>query len=114
MNSPLKKLSSAVLLGFALSVPFIQGCTTAQDPGVSAAVEDKQFYSWFNNLTDQIKADPKYKRIPIDTKAQSNEFLVWLHDAYRKKITKHEFTQRVNSTYPNHEYETSFIVSRLP
>lgn len=115
MNKRLKKVSSAIVLGFAFSVPFIQGCASQSDETrVSAAVDDKQFMAWFDNLTSQIKADPTYKRIPIETQAQQNEFLGWLHAAYRKQITKNELTHRINSKYPNHESEAAFIASKLP
>ena len=115
MNKCFKKISSAIVIGFAISVPFIQGCATQSDESrVMAAVEDKQFSAWFDNLTSQIKANPTYKRIPVETQAQQNEFLGWLHAAYRKQITKNELTHRINSKYPNHESEAAFIASKLP
>ncbi|MGH8842835.1 MAG: hypothetical protein ACREX1_09135, partial [Advenella sp.] len=81
MNIRFKKISSAIAIGLALSVPLIQGCaSTSNDPRAIAAVEDKPFNAWFDNLVNQIQADPKYNRIPIDTKVQQNEFLVWLHE----------------------------------
>ncbi|MEW5561940.1 hypothetical protein AB1287_17105 [Enterobacter asburiae] len=114
MERRYNKLSIAGLIFCALTLPLAQGCATNQDPRVEAAVADKPFYDWFNNLISQIKADPSYKRLPIDSKAQSNDFLALLHTAWQHKISKREFTQRVNSQYPGHEYETSFIVARLP
>jgi len=115
MNIRFKKFSSAIAIGLALSVPLIQGCaSTSNDTRATAAVEDKQFNAWFDNLVNQIKADPKYKRMPLDTKVQQNEFLVWLHDAYRKKTSKQALTQKINSAYPGHAYEASFIASKLP
>lgn len=115
MNIRFKKASLAVAAALALGMPLMHGCAaSSSDPRVVAAVEDKPFYDWFNKLTSQVETDPKYKRIPIDTEAQQNEFLVWLHDAYRHRISKQEFASRVNAQYPNHDYETSFIVSRLP
>ncbi|MBV7483874.1 hypothetical protein [Bordetella sp. BOR01] len=114
MNTRFRKASLAALTALVLALPLVQGCASSQDPRVEAAVADEPFYDWFNKLVSQIEADPKYKRIPIDTKPESNEFLVLLHDTYRHKITKQEFVQRVNTQYPGHDYETSFIVSRLP
>jgi hypothetical protein len=98
-------------LGAALA---IQGCASSVDPRMQAAVDDKSFDAWFTGLVDQIKADPQYKRIPLDTSEQRNEFMQWLHDAYRRKISKPEFVQRVDSRYPGHQHETTFIVQRLP
>lgn len=108
------KFGRAALLACVLVVPSIQGCATNTDPRVAAAVDDKPFYTWFNGLVDQIKADPNYKRMPIDTEAEVNQFLVELHDAYRHRITKKDFAALLNDRYPNHQNEVSFIVSRLP
>lgn len=125
MNIRINKLTSRLLLAVLMSVPFIQGCTTAADEAVNQmtttqqiklieAGEDKQFNEWYNRLLAQIKADPTYKRMPVDTKKQELDLYVWLHEAYSKKIAKQELTNRLNSAYPNHNYEISFIVSRLP
>ena len=117
MTLRFNKISIGLVVSLVLSVSVLQGCTAPaakMSSSAAAAVEDKQFDAWFDNLISQIKANPKYDRMPINTKAQETEFLVWLHEAYRKTITKHELMRRINSTYPNHEYETSFIVSRLP
>lgn len=115
MKNRLRKVSSAMVMGLAFSMPLIQGCASTQhDPRASAAVEDRQFNAWFDHLLNQVKADPKYQRMPIDTQAQQDEFLVWLHEAYRKQISKVELTRRINGAYPDHEYEAAFIASKLP
>jgi len=114
MSLRFKKAGLAVLTALVLGGPLLQGCASTADPRLSAAVDDKPFYAWFNNLTSQVQADSKYKRIPLDTPEQSSEFMGWLHDAYRHRITKQEFAERVRNRYPNHEYETSFIMSRMP
>ncbi|MDH1321653.1 hypothetical protein N5C39_25320 [Enterobacter bugandensis] len=113
MKRAYKRHSMIALAIFLFSILMLQGCVY-QDPRVDAAVEDKPFYSWFNKLVSQIEKDPIYKRIPIDTTTQSNEFLVLLHDTYRHRVTKEEFSQRINTQYPDHQYETAFIVARLP
>jgi hypothetical protein len=92
----------------------VQGCAAPADPRMQAAVDDKPFYARFTGLLDQVKADPQYKRIPLDTSEQTNEFMQWLHDAYRRKISKSEFVQRIGSRYPGHQYEANFISQRLP
>lgn len=116
MNTRFKKISSAVAIAFALSLPSIQAYAASShvDANAAAAEADKPFVDWSNKLTSQIKADSKYKRIPLDTTAQQNEFVVWMHNAYRHRITKQEFASWVNSHYLNHRYETAFIVARLP
>lgn len=105
--------SRGVLL-LALSLPLMQGCAREENAAVMTAVEDKAFNDWSNNVIKQIEADPKYKRIPIDTTEESADFIVLMHDAFRKKISHKMFFQRVNARYPDHQYEISFIVSRLP
>jgi len=114
MKMKVGKFGRAVLLACVLAVPAIQGCATNTDPRVEAAVEDKPFSAWFDSLVEQIKADPSYKRMPIDTEAEANQFLVSLHDAYRHRIAKQDFATLLNSRYPNHRNEVAFIVSRLP
>ncbi len=115
MKMKVGNFGRAVLLACVLAVPAIQGCATnTDDPRVVAAVEDKPFSAWFDSLVDQIKADPNYKRMPIDTEAEANQFMVELHDAYRHRISKKDFAALLNSRYPNHQNEVSFLVSRLP
>lgn len=113
MKRECKRHSVIALAIFLFGILVLQGCVN-QDSRVVAAVEDKPFYSWFNKLVSQIEKDPTYKRIPIDTTAQSNEFFVLLHDTYRHRVTKEEFSHRINTQYPNHQYETAFIVARFP
>ncbi|HEI8868177.1 hypothetical protein [Serratia sp. AKBS12] len=114
MKSECKRHGVTALVIFLFSILLLQGCVSQEDPRVVAAVEDKPFSIWFDKLVRQTEQDPIYKRIPIDTTAQSKEFLLLLHDTYRHRITKQAFSQRVNTQYPNHQYETAFIVARLP
>jgi hypothetical protein len=113
--SDMKRVARMVLVFAAVSVSasLVQGCASP-DPRMQAAVTDQPFHTWLLGLTDQIKADPDYKRIPLDTSDQTSEFTQWLHDAYRHKITKTQFAQLVQSRYPGHQYETDFIIKRLP
>ncbi|HEY9321719.1 membrane-bound lytic murein transglycosylase B [Achromobacter deleyi] len=114
MKMRARNFGRAVVLACVLAMPAIQGCATNTDPRVAAAVDDQPFNAWLNNLVDRIKAEPNYKRIPIDTKAEEDQFLVWLHDAYHHRITRQDFAAHVNGRYPNHQNEVAFIVSRLP
>lgn len=114
MKITAKHFSRAVLMACVLALPAMQGCATNANPRVTAAVEDEPFYAWFNRLLDQVKADPNYKRMPIDTKADEEQFLIWLHDTYRHRMTKQEFADLANGRYPNHHNEVAFIVSKFP
>ncbi|HEJ9096986.1 TPA: hypothetical protein ACOQZT_003212 [Serratia odorifera] len=107
-----------ILIGsffIALCLPLVQGCSTpTTNPQVVSAMADKPFSDWFDRLLSQIKSDRQYQRIPIETTEKSEEFIILLHDTYRHKVTKAEFTQQMKSQYPGHDYEISFITSRLP
>lgn len=102
-----------VCAAISMSAGLVQGCASP-DSRMQAAVDDQPFHTWFLGLVDQIKADPRYNRIPLDTSDRTGEFMQWLHDAYRHKITKAQFAQLVQARYPGHQYETDFIVKRLP
>ncbi|RBL86647.1 hypothetical protein DDE05_08950 [Streptomyces cavourensis] len=108
------KICRAFLVSAVLALPVVQGCATEQNPRVDAAVDDQPFQAWLNGLVSQIDANPRYKRLPLDTTDSREAFLVLLHDTYHHRVSKEEFSQRVNSQFPSHQYETSFIVSRLP
>ncbi|ADP17071.1 putative lipoprotein 10 [Achromobacter xylosoxidans A8] len=116
MSTRFKKAGLVLAVAVAFSLPLMQGCASSQpeDPRVVAAEVDKPFTDWMNQLLGQVEANPNYRRIPLDTKAQQDQFLVWLHDAYRHRITKQEFTSRVTSQYPGHQNEAAFVASKLP
>lgn len=77
-------------------------------------INDKPFVNWFMATTQQVKADPRYQRIPLDTTDQSHEFVVWMHALYRQQMTPAQFEQQVDAKYPGHSYESHFIVQCLP
>lgn len=104
----------AFLVSAVLVLPVVQGCATERNPRIAAAVDDQPFQAWLNGLVSQIEANPQYKRLPLDTTESRETFLVLLHDTYHHRVSKEEFSRRVNSQYPGHQYETSFLVSRLP
>ena len=116
MHTRLKKAGLVLVTAVALSLPLVQGCASAQsqNPQVVAAEADKPFMDWLEKLMQQVQANPNYRRMPIDTQVQKDQFIVWLHDAYRHRISKQEFARRVNAAYPGHQNESAFIVSKLP
>lgn len=91
----------------------LSACATGS-PDVTAAATDGEFMAWFSRLGDEIAADPNYHRMPIDTPAQEDEFGSKLHQAFRGEITRAEFAQWANATYPGHAYEVEFFTRRLP
>jgi hypothetical protein len=90
-----------------------QGCVGRASPA-DAAAQDQEFMTWLQGVSNAAKSDPKYKNLHIDSPQQIESFMVRTHDAYRKKITVEQYTRWLNGSYPNHEYEASFIAERLP
>jgi hypothetical protein len=79
-------------------------------PLPSSVAEDQPFLDWYDGLARAIASDRKYKRIPLDTDAQVNAFVVKLHNLYRGKISEDDFFIWVDMTYPGHDYEQIVIV----
>ena len=90
-----------------------QGCATRSSPA-DAAAQDQEFMTWLQGVSNAAKSDPKYKNLHIDTPKQIQAFMVRTHEAYQKKISVEEYARWLNGSYPNHEYEVSFITQRLP
>jgi hypothetical protein len=117
MRPSLQQLSLVCLtlltLGSALCLP---GCADSpgSTPTAQAVEQDREFMAWYRQLAQDTLADPHYNRFPLDTTAQTDEFTVWLHAAYRRTISLREFGQRVDRRYPGHHYEIGFITERLP
>lgn len=104
----------ALTLGAALiGAMLLSGCADTASTR-DAAANDPEFVAWFAAVGDDIAADPRYNRMPIDTDAQGSEFSAKLHQAYRGEITEAEFAQWANATYPGHGYEVDFFTQRLP
>lgn len=79
-----------------------------------AAQSDAAFTSWLKGLLAKVQADPKYKRLPLDTDAQTTEFEAKLHEAYRGIITPAEFVAWADHKYPGHAYELGVLSGSLP
>lgn len=103
----------------------ITGCVAASTPAASVtqasahdiaqANQDTAFQHWMqDDLFERVKANKEYRRLPLDTPAQAEEFMVWLHALYRQRISPEEFAQRVQYSYPGHDAEVNFILSCLP
>jgi hypothetical protein len=90
-----------------------QGCVTRASPA-DAAAQDHEFMTWLQKVSSDAKADPKYKNLNIDSPEQIQSFMVRTHDAYRRKTSVEQYARWLNTSYPGHEYEVSFITQRLP
>lgn len=104
--------TTAILLSAAMLVA--QGCSSQTDVQQSMAFqEDPAFAAWLRSLLQKVQADPEYKRLPLDTEAQSAEFEAKLHQLYRGQISKAAFSSWLNTTYPGHAYELGVILGAL-
>lgn len=91
-----------------------QGCASVNDPRAIAAQNDPAFFAWYMQLATDIQADQQYRKIPLNTDEQANEFVQLLHDTYNRKTSVADFSAWVNQRYPGHAYEIAFITQRLP
>lgn len=93
-----------------------QGVSVSADTvaAARAAQEDAGFQSWLQALLDGIQADPKYRRLPLDTEAQTIAFEVKLHEAYRGSLAPAAFMAWADDAYPGHAYELGVIRGALP
>ena len=117
MRSSLQQLGLVGLTLLAVGSPVgLAGCadSAGSRPTTQAVEQDREFMAWYRQLTQDSLADPHYKRLPLDTTAQTDEFAAWLHAAYRHTISAREFGQRVERRYPGYYYEIGFITERLP
>lgn len=101
-------------LGSAVCLPGCTGSPSSSPTTAQAVEQDREFMAWYRQLEQDMLANPRYNRFPLDTPAQKDEFAVWLHAAYRRTISLREFGQRVDKRYPGHYYEIGFITERLP
>lgn len=98
----------ATLAAFLLCTTLMSAHTTAAE--LPANIEaDKGFMACYTSLADMIKADKRYKRIPLDTEEQANAFVVELHKLYTKQITDVAFFTWMAMNYPGHDYEQVVI-----
>lgn len=113
-------IAGALLLGI-LALPASAAGQTARSadaaaaPSYRLAARAQSFDDWVTvTLADKVKADPKYRRIPLDTKPAAEEFGAWMLELWSQQITADEFKRRVDRKYPGHEYEVYFIIANMP
>jgi hypothetical protein len=84
--------------------------TTILAAGMMASTSTMAASANFDNrmseLSKHIKADPNYKRIPLDTTSDKQWFYNQTEALYSKKITKEQYVSQGAQKYPG--YEASF------
>lgn len=96
-------LIAALVVGFS-------GANVALASDLPPQIEaDKGFMTCYASLADMVKADKRYKRIPLDTEEQANAFVVQLHKLYIGQSTDVAFYAWMSMNYPGHDYEQVVI-----
>ena len=72
----------------------------------SALAGSAAFDARLSSVIKQVKADPGYKKIPIDTTADREWFADESEALFKKKITKEQYVADGSSHFPG--YEASF------
>ncbi|MDR3430205.1 hypothetical protein [Silvimonas sp.] len=115
MQQQLRKFLLGVMIALSVGgVLLTQGCASVNDPRAVSAHNDPAFFAWYMQLASDIQTDRQYRKIPLNTDEQANEFVQWLHDTYDHRMSVTDFSSRVSSRYPGHQYEIAFITQRLP
>lgn len=100
-----QRIATAVLLG-VLALPV---------GAAGGAAHGQSLDEWITvTLVDKVKANPRYKRIPIDTQAAADEFRDWMRALWLQRISPDEFKRMIAQKYPGHDYEADFIVANMP
>jgi len=98
------------------------GCASGGSSGAveAAAAQDvseeagEAFVAWVTDVTEDIKGDPDYKRIPLDTKDQIEWFESLMFMAWDKRITADQFVEEGLKKYPDYRESLEFVAARLP
>jgi len=72
----------------------------------SMAASSRAFDARMSELSAHVKADPNYKRIPLDTTSDRQWFYDESQALYTNKITKEQFVKEGAQRFPG--YEASF------
>ena len=114
--SSMPLIAAGLLLGL-LGLPAGATAPVPQpaNQAATAPTGAQSFNEWVTTtLVDKVKADPHYKRIPLDTQPAAEEFKGWMEALWLQRITPDEFKRDVERKYPGHDYEADFIIAALP
>ena len=103
-----------IILAGCLGALTLTGAATLPISAANAANHQQGFNEWITAVSKEAGADPRYKRIPLDTDAQVKSFMALAERLYVRSMSPEDFRQAVSAEYPGHEYEIGFIISRLP
>lgn len=75
---------------------------------------DSDYLSWLKEVSQEIEKNPDYKRIPIDTKDQQEDYLKLAHKAFNKEISTADFISEMSDRYPEHLSSIVWLSEQLP
>lgn len=104
------KFHALALTAVAVLLSVLYPAGANQAPLPAEVANDNAFNTWVVDMADAVAQDPQYRRIPLDTPARTNEFMVVLHRLFRGRMTEAEFMVWVDARYPGHAYETATII----
>lgn len=110
----MRMTAAAILAAALMAGPGVPAVAETLAAAAQAAQQDAAFQSWLKGLLGRIQADPKYRRLPLDTEAQTAAFEAKLHEAYRGIVAPADFVAWADRTYPGHAYELGVISGALP
>ena len=103
-----------IIMAGCLSTLTLIGAATLPISAAHAANRQQGFNEWIIAVSKEAAADPRYKRIPLDTDGQVKSFMALAGQLYTRSISPDDFRKAVSAEYPGHDYEIGFIISRLP
>ncbi|WP_156897146.1 hypothetical protein [Ferrimonas kyonanensis] len=83
----------------------IASCILLQGCSAHPAFDDSGYTQRLDAVVDSIKNNPSYKRVPIDTDEQVEQFTELTYQLYKKQISNDQFVQQMLLEYP--DYQTS-------
>ena len=95
--TPLRRTALGLLATTVLAAGMMASTAMAASAG---------FDNRMGQLAAHVKADPTYKRIPLDTTSDKQWFYDQTEALYSKKITKEQYVSQGTQKYPG--YEASF------
>jgi hypothetical protein len=116
-----KKQVTLLLIFLFITALLFTACSSSLDSSIKAATKDandpavtKAFEGWFYKVIDDVKANPNYKRIPLDTKADQDWYLSLMFTAWDKKISKEEFVKDGLKRFPDYKESFEFVANKMP
>ncbi len=76
--------------------------------------EEQKFIGWLDTLESRMDQNPQIKEIPIESEQQEEYLLGFLYALYSREITKDEFIDELDRTYPGYLTFLHWVTEQLP